>query len=159
MPKINIPMLIAFVLLAQLAGVIGSYFTMANISIWYDDLVKPSFTPPGWFIGAVWIVLYTLMGAAAYLVAQKGLDSKQTRLALSIFGFQLAINTIWSFAFFGLQSPLLGLVVIVLLWFAIAETIILFAPISKTAAWLLVPYILWVTFAAFLNLQILLLNP
>ena len=159
MPKINIPMLIAFVLLAQLAGVIGSYFTMANIPIWYDDLAKPSFTPPGWLIGAVWIVLYTLMGIAAYMVAEKGISSKESKLALSIFGFQLAINVIWSFAFFGLHSPLLGLVVIVLLWFAIAETIILFAPISKTAAWLLVPYILWVTFAAFLNLQILLLNP
>ena len=159
MAKTNIPMLIAFILLAQLAGVIGSYFTMQNIPIWYDGLAKPSFTPPGWFIGAVWIALYTLMGVAAYLVAQKGLDSKQTKLALSIFGFQLAINMIWSFAFFGLQSPVLGLVVIVLLWFAIVETIILFAPISKTASWLMLPYILWVSFAAFLNLEILLMNP
>lgn len=155
--KINIPMLLAFIILAQLAGVFGSFFTMPNIETWYASLEKPDFNPPNWIFAPVWITLYTLMGIAAYLIAEKGINTA-SKLALSIFGFQLAINAIWSFAFFGLQSPVLGLVVIVLLWFAIAETIILFSKISKTAAWLLVPYLLWTSFAAILNLSIFLLN-
>jgi tryptophan-rich sensory protein len=158
MRKINIPMLLAFILLAHLAGVFGSYFTSPNIQAWYAFLEKPDFSPPNWIFAPVWLTLYTLMGIGAYLIAEKGI-TKASKIALSVFGFQLAINAIWSMAFFGLQSPVLGLVVIVLLWFAIAEMIILFARLSKTAAWLQVPYLLWVTFAAFLNLNILLLNP
>jgi tryptophan-rich sensory protein len=152
-------MLLAFIIAAELAGVIGSVFTMPNIQTWYATLAKPEFAPPNWVFGPVWITLYLMMGIAAYLVAEKGIDKKEERFALTIFGFQLAINAIWSFAFFGLQSPLFGLMIIVLLWFSIVETILLFANISKKAAWLLVPYLLWVTFATYLNLQILLLNP
>jgi tryptophan-rich sensory protein len=156
--KINIPMLLAFIVLAQLVGVFGSIYTMPNIETWYAYLEKPDFNPPSWVFGPVWITLYTLMGISAYLVAEKGINTA-TKLALSIFGFQLAINAIWSFAFFGLQSPVLGLVVIVLLWFSIVEMIILFSKISKTAAYLQVPYLLWVSFATILNFSIFLLNP
>lgn len=154
----NIVMLLAFILVSMLAGAFGSYFTFQSIPVWYAGLEKPDFAPPNWVFGPVWTALYIMMGIAAYLVAEKGI-TKTSKIALGVFGFQLALNGIWSFAFFGLMSPLLGLVVIVLLWFAIAETIILFAPIRKAAAWLLVPYMLWVTFASVLNFYILMLNP
>lgn len=158
MKKSDIIMLFAFIVLALLAGAFGSYFTFQSIPTWYASLEKPDFTPPNWVFGPVWTALYLMMAVAAFLVAEKGI-TKGSKIALGVYGFQLAINGIWSFAFFGLKSPILGLVVIVLLWFAIAETMILFARISKTAAWLMVPYILWVTFAAFLNFTILQLNP
>jgi tryptophan-rich sensory protein len=156
--KINIPMLLAFILLAHLAGFIGSYFTAQNIDVWYATLNKPDFNPPNWVFAPVWLTLYTLMGVGAYLVAEKGI-TKASKVALGIFGFQLAINAIWSMAFFGLRSPILGLVVIVLLWFAIAEMMILFSKISKSAAWIQVPYLLWVSFATILNISIVFLNP
>jgi len=158
MGKHNIAMLLVFIIAAQLAGVIGSYFTYPQITSWYSSLALPDFAPPTWVFAPVWITLYTLMGIGAYMVAQNGI-TKESKLALLIFGFQLAINSVWSFAFFGLKSPILGLVVIVLLWFAIAEMMILFARISKKAAWIQVPYLLWVSFAAVLNLSIVLLNP
>jgi tryptophan-rich sensory protein len=159
MQKTNIGLLLALIIIAQLAGVFGSFFTMPNIETWYATLIKPEFSPPNWVFAPVWIILYTLMGISAYLIAMKGIEKKNVKFALSIFGFQLAINAIWSFAFFGLQSPILGLVVIVLLWFAIIEMIILFSKISKNAAWIQIPYLLWVSFAAILNYFIVMLNP
>ena len=155
--RINIPMLLAFLILAHLAGFFGSYFTAANLT-WYDGLMKPDFTPPDWIFTPVWLTLYTLMGVGAYLVAEKGI-TKASKVALGIFGFQLAINAIWSFAFFALHSPILALVVIVLLWFAIAEMMILFSKISKNAAYIQIPYLLWVSFATILNVYVVFLNP
>jgi tryptophan-rich sensory protein len=156
MPKDPKRLLLSIVV-CQLAGIIGSLFTMPAIPSWYAALNKPAFTPSGTVIGTVWIILYTLMGISLYLVWQKGVN-KKTRPALYAFGIQLALNALWSVLFFGLRSPLYGLIGIVALWFAILATIIMFRKISKQAAWLLVPYIAWVTFAAFLNFSVLMLN-
>jgi len=146
--------LLLSVIICQLAGIIGSFFTAPAIPAWYATLNKPAFTPSGMVIGTVWLLLYTLMGISLYLVWQKGV-SKKTRPAFYAFGVQLALNALWSVLFFGLRSPLYGLIGIVALWVAILVTIIRFRKISKQAAWLLVPYIAWVTFAAFLNWSIL----
>jgi len=158
MKKINVPMLLAFLVLPLLAGIFGAYFTSQSIPTWYAGLEKPWFTPPNWAFGPVWTTLYLLMGIAAYIVADSEIDHKQKKGALGVFGFQLALNGLWSFFFFGLQSPLLGLIEIVFLWLSIVWTIWLFAKISKTTIWLLAPYLLWVSLATGLNFSILMLN-
>jgi tryptophan-rich sensory protein len=150
--------LLASVAACQLAGFLGSLFTRPAIPGWYAQLQKPSFAPPNWLFGPMWVSLYLLMGIAAYLVWQKGLAASGVRLALGIFIFQLLLNAAWSPVFFGLRSPLAGAAVIVVLWLAIAATIFAFAKVSPPAAWLLVPYILWVTLASALNISIYFLN-
>ena len=140
------------------AGGIGSAFTASAIPEWYATLAKPSFSPPNWIFAPVWTLLYILMGLAAALVWRKGLQSPQVRTALVVFLIQLILNMIWSVLFFGLRSPLYGLVDIVFLWVMILVTIAQFFKVSTPAAVLLIPYILWVTFATGLNLGILLLN-
>ena len=155
---ISIFQLIFFILISQLAGLIGSIFTRDSISTWYSSLIKPSFNPPNWLFGPVWIMLYILMGISAYLIYKEGFKKKEVRLALGIFGIQLALNTLWSVIFFGLKSPFYAFIEIILLWAAIIFTISKFYRISKPAAYLLIPYILWVSFAAVLNISIFLLN-
>jgi len=150
--------LILSIIICQLAGFVGSIFTRASVSTWYVTLNKPSFTPPGWVFGPVWITLYALMGISAFLVWNKGFNDRQIKAALIIFGIQLILNALWSAAFFGLKSPLAGLIVIVILWLAILLTIFRFLNISAAAGLLLLPYIVWVSFAAVLNLSIFLLN-
>lgn len=145
----------AAVLICMAAGIIGSAFTSPAIPNWYASLVKPEFTPPSWVFGPVWTTLYFLMGVSLYLIWKRKDEAKP---ALAVFSFQLVLNALWSFLFFGLQSPLYGLICIVLLWLAIVATVLLFYRISKTAAYLLVPYLLWVSFAAFLNYSIWTLN-
>ena len=144
--------------MAQAAGLIGSIFTMPAIDSWYATLARPDFAPPNWIFAPVWTTLYVLMGVAAFLVWQKGLSKKEIKVALTIFGVQLVLNTLWSIIFFGLQSPLWAFIEIVFLWIAIVATIVAFARVSKLAAWLLVPYILWVSFAGYLNFMIFWLN-
>ncbi len=144
------------ILICELAGAIGSIFTLQSIPTWYATLIKPGFSPPNWLFGPVWILLYALMGVAAYWIYIS--KDKRTKAALSIFGFQLVLNVLWSIAFFGLRSPLYGLVVIVLLWLSIVATILKFHEIDKKAGLVLIPYILWVSFALILNLFIWRLN-
>ncbi|NYZ78659.1 tryptophan-rich sensory protein [Candidatus Micrarchaeota archaeon] len=153
--------LIATILICEIAGVIGSLFTYQSIPDWYNTskLNKPSFTPPSWLFAPVWVTLYFLMGVSAYLIWEKGAKKKEVRNALSIFGVQLFLNVLWSILFFGLRCPLCGFVEIILLWLAIAATIIKFNKLSRAAAFLLIPYILWVTFAALLNFYVWMLNP
>ncbi len=141
------------------AGLIGSLFTRAAIPNWYVLLQKPFFTPPNWLFAPVWFLLFVLMGISAFLVWRKGIKVFQVREGLVIFIIQLVLNTLWSYAFFGLKSPLWGLVVIVPLWTAILLTMINFYRVSKTASFLLIPYILWVSYATVLNFSIYLLNP
>ncbi len=150
--------LLASLVLCLLAGFVGSIFTTPKIDGWYAGIHKPSFTPPGWLFGPVWTFLYVLMGIALYLVWRKGLAAKGVKIAIAVFLVQLALNALWSFAFFGAESPLAGLVVVVALWAMIAASIAAFAPVSRTAAALLVPYILWVSFATILNASIYFLN-
>jgi benzodiazapine receptor len=155
---IAISKLIASIIICQLAGVIGSLFTTPAIPSWYATLKKPSFTPPNWIFSPVWIALFVLMGIAAFLVWNKGLTDQKVKIALSIFGVQLILNVLWSVMFFGLRSPLVGLIEIAVLWVAILLTILYFFKVSNTAGILLIPYILWVSFAAVLNFSIWRLN-
>jgi len=141
------------------AGAIGSFFTVAAIPEWYATLQKPSFSPPNWVFGPAWTLLYILMAIAVAMVWQKGLRNPPVRKALVFFLLQLILNTFWSCLFFGLRSPLYGLVDILFLWGMILVTIAQFSKVSVPAALLLVPYLLWVTFATGLNLGIFLLNP
>ena len=145
------------IIICQMAGIIGAVFTTPNIATWYATLNKPMFTPPNWVFGPVWLTLYTLMGIALWLIWSKGIG-KETKPALYPFAAQLGLNTIWSILFFGLQSPLLGLVTIIPLWLLIAYTMFKFYKLDKNAAYLLFPYILWGTVATYLNIGVFLLN-
>ncbi len=129
-----------------------------SVATWYPTLIKPSFTPPDWLFAPVWIVLYAMMGVAAFFVGRSGMDRSAVRKALALFGGQLALNAGWSFAFFGARSPSLGLVVIVALWAVLVWTTERFFRIRAVAGWLLVPYLLWVSYAMALNVGIWLLN-
>lgn len=146
------------IVISELAGGIGSFFTISAIPNWYATLVKPTLNPPSWIFGPVWTTLYFLMGIAAFLVWNKGWDRKDVHKALGVFLFQLVLNAMWSIIFFGLHSPFWAFVDIVAMWLAIIWTMTLFYKISKPAMWLLLPYILWVSFATYLNYSILILN-
>ncbi len=150
--------LAAAIAISEFAGIIGSAFTVPAIPAWYATLNKPALNPPSWIFGPVWTTLYALMGIAAFLVWRKGWDRSDVRRALSAFGIQLILNALWSITFFGLHSPAWAFINIVVLWLAIVWTMILFYKISTPAMWLLVPYILWVSFAAYLNISIWMLN-
>jgi tryptophan-rich sensory protein len=141
-----------------LAGIIGSIFTTPSIDLWYSTLIKPALNPPSWVFAPTWTILYVLMGISMFLVWKKGFNRKDVKIALLIFITQLILNTLWSIIFFAVHSTDGALIEIVLLWFAILATIIAFAKISKLAAWLLVPYILWVSFASYLTYYIWVLN-
>jgi len=156
--NVNISKLLASILLCQLAGVIGSVFTASSLENWYFLLEKPSFNPPSWVFFPVWTTLYILMGISLYLVWEKGLQKPEVKKGILIFGIQLGLNSLWSFLFFGLKSPYYAFIEIILLWFAIFLTILQFRKISKTASYLLLPYIVWVSFAAVLNYYIWILN-
>lgn len=151
-----IPLLLS-ILIANAAGAVGTVFTMPAISTWYAGLIKPALSPPNWVFGPVWTTLFTLMGIAAFLVWQKRRVSG-ARLALAVYGGQLALNALWSILFFGLQNPAAALVEIAFLWFAIFATMLAFVKISRLAAGLLLPYLFWVSFAAYLNYAIWSLN-
>lgn len=142
----------------ELVGLAATPFTISSISTWYETLNKPVFSPPNFIFGPVWTSLYFLMGISAFLVWEKGLHKKIVKNALMYFLIQLALNFFWSAIFFGLHLPLLAFVDIIALWIFILITIIKFTKISKTASYLLIPYLLWVSFAALLNLSIVLLN-
>jgi tryptophan-rich sensory protein len=154
----NIFKLIISIVACLGAGAIGSVFTRSAIPTWYANLEKPFFTPPNWLFAPAWTLLYILMGIAAFLVWRKGLGNRQVRTTLIVFLIQLVLNSLWSVVFFGLESPLSGLIVISILWVAILVTIIKFFRISRVASVLMWPYLLWVTFAAVLNASIWLLN-
>jgi len=154
--------LILFIVLCQGAGIIGTFVTFDAIPTWYATLVRPSFSPPNWIFGPVWTTLYTLMGVSAYLVwAKRGLPPTKATIrtkGLWIFWVHLFFNALWSLLFFGLQSPLLALVDIAVLWVLLVASMFYFFRISKTAGALLVPYLVWISFASVLNAAILLLN-
>lgn len=137
-----------------LIGVIGSYFTRPSITNWYANLAKPEFSPPNWVFGPVWTLLYVLMGISAYLIWRKGLKNKAVQLTLAIFIFQLFLNSFWSLLFFGIHSPGVAFTEILSLWFAILALILASFQVSKLAAYLLIPYLLWVSFASYLNYAI-----
>ena len=150
--------LIVSITICLFAGFLGSFFTIPAIPTWYATLTKPSFAPPNWLFFPVWTTLFVMMGISLYLVWRRGLEGQQVKNALVIFAVQLILNVLWSAAFFGLRSPLSGLIEISILWISIAFTIMIFMKISTTAGLLLIPYIIWVSFAAILNFMIWRLN-
>ncbi len=148
-----------FICICLIVGGLGSVVTTPAIPTWYAALKKPFFSPPNFLFAPVWTILYILMGIAAYLVWKSGWERGDVKNALYFFAAQLLLNGIWSPVFFGLKMPLLAFIILLLLWLCLLYVIILFHRISPLAAWLMVPYILWVTFAAALNYSIVVLNP
>jgi len=140
--------------LSLAAGWIGSYFQPGE---WYKYLVQPALTPPSWVFGPVWTILYILMGTAAWLVWQRhGLSG--AILPLGLFIIQLILNALWSYLFFGIRDPGLAFLDIAALWLTVMATLIAFRQYHPAAGQLLLPYLIWVTFAAYLNLQFWRLN-
>lgn len=139
-------------------GALGSFFTTPSIPTWYSSLNKPFFSPPNWVFGPVWTLLYILMAVSLYLIWINQSPKSQKRKATLLFLIQLCLNALWSVIFFGMRSPEIALIEILLLEAAIIFTVLSFKKISKTAAKLLIPYALWVAFATALNLSIVVLN-
>ena len=151
--------LVVAVAIPLIAGFLGSVFTMPSIPTWYAAINKPAWNPPNWIFGPVWTILFILMGIALWLIWEKGLDKIQVRTAVNIFSAQLVLNIVWSLLFFGLHSPFWAFIEIIALWLMILWTIIAFYRLDKTAGLILIPYILWVSFASFLNFTVMRLNP
>lgn len=154
----NIFKLVVSIIICQLAGAIGSFFTIDSITNWYLYLNKPPLNPPNWIFGPVWITLYVMMGISLFLIWQKGLDSGRNRNAVVLFVTQLVFNSLWSIVFFGYHQVLPAVFVIIVLWLLILACIYRFRPISKLASYLLIPYLLWVSFASYLNISFYILN-
>ncbi|MCX6724376.1 MAG: tryptophan-rich sensory protein [Candidatus Staskawiczbacteria bacterium] len=177
----NLIKLLASVIICELAGVVGSFFTVSQIGTWYRGLNKPFFNPPNWIFGPVWTTLFILMGISLYMVWSKKfvvkneLDFRKKKAwnrwsqqffngkwqkanIVIIFILQLFLNVLWSIIFFGWHSLGAAFFELLMLWFAIIYLIINFYRVSKAAAYLLLPYILWVSFAGILNYLIWVLN-
>jgi tryptophan-rich sensory protein len=178
----NILLLVLFIGLCILAGLIGSFFTASAIPTWYASLNKPLFNPPNYLSGPVWTVLYIMMGISLFFVFAKYRSRKErleinikkwknnqkamllkkkisfAKAAIVIFAVQLVLNTLWSIIFFGLKMPGFAFFEIVLMWVFIFATIIMFYKVSKPAAYFLIPYLCWVSFATVLNYLIWVLN-
>ena len=140
----------------QIIGATGAFFTVSGVGSWYQSINRPEWNPPSWLFGPVWTTLYVLMGIALYLVWKS--DESNKRTAITLWSVQLVVNFLWSLLFFNQHQIGGALIDLVILWLLILLTIFAFAKINKTAAWLLVPYISWVTFAGILNYTIWMLN-
>lgn len=150
--------LLVSIILTQGAGLLGSVATFTSVNTWFKTLVRSPISPPDWVFGPVWTVLYILMGAALYLIWDKGFKNKRVKFAFWLFIVHLAFNVGWSVVFFGMQSLFGGFVVLLVLWMFIIALIWKFFRIDRWAAFLLVPYFLWVSFAGVLNVSLWLLN-
>lgn len=146
------------IFISVVIGFLASFATQSSVNDWYLTLNKPSFNPPNWIFAPVWTLLYILMGIAAGIVWGKGLHHLLVKTALYHFGFQLLLNAAWSIVFFGLKEPFWALIVIISLLILLVLTIRWFKLVSKVAAFLLLPYLLWVCFAMVLNYKIWELN-
>lgn len=155
----DIPRLLISVALCQGAGLLGGWATAGSLRDWYPRLRKPWFTPPNWLFPVAWTLLFLLMGIALFLVWRLGAETPGVAPALAVFGIHLLLNVLWSFLFFALRSPGLAMGELVLFWLSIVATMAAFAPLSRPAALLLTPYLVWVTFAGVLNWRIWRLNP
>jgi translocator protein len=149
--------LLGSIIVCFAAAGIGGAITSTSLGEWYQNLAKPDWTPPAWIFGPVWTALYLSMAVAAWLVWQRG-GWPAARAPLAWFAVQLALNVAWSAVFFGLRSPGLAVFEIAFLWLVIAATVVLFWRQSRVAAWLLIPYLAWTSFAAVLNFTVWKLN-
>jgi tryptophan-rich sensory protein len=145
-------------LICEGVGLFGGLFTVASLGNWYKNLKKPKWNPPKWVFGPVWTLLYALMALALALVWGTTNTGTGKTTAIGIFAGQLAANAIWSFLFFKWKKVWLAFLDIALLWLLLLATFLVFYPISTPAAWLLTPYLAWVTFAGVLNFSIARLN-
>lgn len=148
---------IVFIVLCFTVEIFGSFWTKETVSTWYPTLVKPSWTPPDWVFGPVWITLYIMIAVSGWLIYRSRFSHNRS-IALFFYGVQLALNFIWSFLFFSLRNPALGLVDILFLLLFIVLTIVKAWPVRPLASLLLIPYLLWVMYATSLNGGIWLLN-
>lgn len=149
----DLPRFLRSLVLPAVAASVGGAATASSVDSWYRTLRTPSFNPPGSLFGPVWTVLYIMMGVADYLVNTHGTGGRREH-AQRVYRIQLGLNSLWSVIFFGLRAPGFALIEIVGLWTAIVLTIRAFWPISRVAALMLVPYLLWTTFATVLNAAI-----
>jgi tryptophan-rich sensory protein len=157
MPKIA--KLLIMVAVCVAVGYVSGMVTRESVTTWYPTLEKPSFNPPNWLFAPVWTALYIIMGIAGALVWDRiDTDEENVKKGLRFFFIQLVLNALWSFLFFWLKNPLIALIEIILLWLMIYETFVQFHKVNKTAAYLFIPYLLWVTFAMVLNGSIWWLN-
>lgn len=147
------------VAICLVVGYLSSITTQSSINTWYPTLIKPIFNPPNWLFAPVWTLLFIMMGIAAGMI-WKHLESQRelVKKALLFFTVQLLLNALWSYLFFGLNNVLLALIEVILLWLVIYETFHIFKKIDKKAAYLFIPYLIWVAFAAVLNGSIYYLN-
>ncbi len=145
-------------IVCQLAGVFGSLATLPAIPTWYASLIKPELAPPNWVFGPVWTTLFVCMGVAAFLIWKKGTNKKEVRIALLAFAVQLALNVLWSVVFFGMQNLGAAFLEVVIFWLAILTTTALFWKLSRPAAYLMLPYLAWVSFASYLTYMLWQLN-
>lgn len=150
--------LIIAVAIPLVVGGISGYFTVTGVESWYLTLQKPSWNPPNWIFGPVWTTLYVMMGIALFLVWKEDTSSELKAIAVILFAVQLLLNFFWSFIFFKLEQPGWAFAEILVLWLMLLACIFAFGQVNKTAAWLLVPYISWVSFATILNGTIWKLN-
>ncbi len=148
---------VVFILICLIVQIVGSFWTKETVSTWYPALNKPSWTPPDWVFGPVWSSLYMMIAVSGWLI-YRAKYSHQRTVALIFYGSQLAFNFIWSFLFFSLRSPILGLIDIVVLCILIGLTMIWAWRVRPLATLLLIPYLLWVLYATSLNAGIWLLN-
>ncbi len=153
----NIIKLIISIAIPLIVGFLGSIFTSSSVTTWYTTINRPTFNPPNWIFMPVWTILFILIGLSFYLVWKKDFG-KNKKTAIGIYAIQLILNLLWSLMFFGLESPIYGLITILILWIFIVANIISFFKITKTAGYLLFPYLAWVSFATILNAAILMLN-
>jgi translocator protein len=150
--------LIAAIIFPLAASLLGSYFTSISVTTWFTTLEKPFFMPSSWIFGAVWPILYFLMGYALYLMLITPAEKKDHYLALQFFFLQLVINTGWCLVFFALLDPFSAMIGIVSLLFLLTGTVVAFYKINKLSAYLLIPYWVWILFATLLNAGIIYVN-
>lgn len=151
--RINKRLLLICIAIPLIGGAIASLFTMSSMAT-FDQISKPAFSPPGWLFPIVWTILYTLMGISSYLVLTSDADKEDIENALKIYAYQLVVNFLWPTFFFNFGWYLFSFIWLVLLWILVLVMIVKFSRINKLAAYLNIPYLLWLTFAAYLNWSI-----
>lgn len=150
--------LVVLILICEGIGILGSVFTFTEITTWYASLNKPLFSPPNWVFGPVWTTLYALMGVSIFLILETKIKKQEKNSLIFLFSLQLFLNFLWTIIFFGFHLPLGAFIEIIFLWLSILLLIVKFYKHSKLASFLLIPYLLWVSFASLLNLFVAVLN-
>lgn len=150
---------VGWIVLCELAGIVGSVFSVSSIPTWYQTLSKPVFNPPNWVFGPVWTTLYALMGISVYRIWRMGMKKEAVRHAVYLFLMHLGLNAIWSPIFFGARQIPLAFVTIAIMWLTLITVMFRFEKLDKLSALLLAPYLAWISFAMVLNYHLWILNP